>query len=273
MIVPRFSHVRLLCFLLLASVSSLPAFSQANATREFHGSDHASTPALRNMPPMAEREGHRDKPLHLLVHQAPGNAPDGALQSQPGPAISVGNVTSFDGLGVGGGYTPNAAPPDTNGAVGATQYVQWVNESFAVYDKATGTKVLGPVAGNTLFQPLGATHPCALNNDGDPIAQYDKAANRWVLSQFSVTSGSSKGYWQCVAVSKTSDATGAWNVYAFNYGNTQFNDYPKMGIWSNGYYETFNIFNNGQTLPVRNCARMTVLPCSPAPQPIKSASS
>jgi hypothetical protein len=247
MIVPRFRHVRFLCFLLLASLSALPAQSHDQPKIEFRGSDHAQTPPLRSMPPAEEREGHRDKPLHLLVHQAPGNSPDGALQTQPGPAVSVGNVTSFDGLGVGGGYTPNAAPPDTNGAVGATQYVQWVNEDFAVYDKATGTKLLGPVAGNTLFQPLGSTHPCAVNNDGDPIAQYDKAANRWVLSQFSVTSGSSKGYWQCVAVSKTSDATGSWNVYAFNYGTTQFNDYPKMGIWSDGYYETFNIFNNGQT--------------------------
>jgi hypothetical protein len=46
---------------------------------------------------------------------------------------------------------PNAAPPDTNGAVGATQFVQWVNESFAVFDKATGTIAAGfPQAGNTI---------------------------------------------------------------------------------------------------------------------------
>jgi hypothetical protein len=50
-----------------------------------------------------------------------------------------------------------------------------------------------------------------------------------------------------VAVSQTSDATGAYNVYAFNYGTTQFNDYPKMGVWNNAYLETYNIFNNGST--------------------------
>jgi hypothetical protein len=154
---------------------------------------------------------------------------------------------SFDGLGVGGGYTPNAAPPDTNGAVGVTQYVQWVNESFAVYDKTTGALLYGPAAGNTLFQALGATHPCAVNNDGDPIAQYDKAANRWILTQLSVTGGGTNGYWQCVAVSTTSDATGAYNVYAYTYGNVQLNDYPKLGVWNNGYYITYNIFNNGST--------------------------
>src|SRR5205823_2172559 len=139
-------------------------------------------------------------------------------------------------------FAPNAAPPDTNGAAGATQYVQWVNESFAVFDKSTGALIKGPVAGNSLWANLGGA--CAANNDGDPIAQYDKAANRWVMTQFSV---STTPYLQCVAVSTTSDATGAYNLYSFSYGNTQFPDYPKLGVWPDAYYITFNIFNNGQT--------------------------
>src|SRR6266404_1891318 len=94
-----------------------------------------------------------------------------------------------------------------NGAVRATQVVEWVNESFEVFSKATGAAVKGPIAGNQLFQALGATHPCAVNNDGDPIAQYDKFNNRWVLTQFSVTNGGTAGFFQCVAVSQTSDAT------------------------------------------------------------------
>src|SRR5207248_5780679 len=188
------------------------------------------------LPTLTQVPGFRAKLVHLIP-QAATTQPDGALQTETTPAVATTAGLNFAGVGNGDyGYTPNAAPPDTNGAIGATQYVQWVNESFAVYDKATGSRIYGPAAGNTLFQPLGATHPCAVNNDGDPIAQYDKAANRWVLTQFSVTSGSSKGYWQCVAVSQTSDATGAWNVYAFNYGTVQFNDYPKLGVWSNGYY-------------------------------------
>ena len=50
-----------------------------------------------------------------------------------------------------------------------------------------------------------------------------------------------------MAVSTTSDATGTYNRYAFSYGNTQFNDYPKLGVWPDGYYVSYNIFNNGQT--------------------------
>lgn len=54
-------------------------------------------------------------------------------------------------------------------------------------------------------------------------------------------------YLQCVAVSKTSDATGAYNRYAFSYGTTQFNDYPKLGVWPDGYYVSYNIFKNGSS--------------------------
>jgi len=68
----------------------------------------------------------------------------------------------------------------------------------------------------------------------DPIVLYDKLAQRWIFSQFSVTT---TPYLQCVAVSTTSDATGTFNRYSFQYNN--FDDYPKMGVWPDGYYITF----------------------------------
>ncbi len=221
-------------------------------TMEWTKAEHAHTINLRDMTPMAPRkERHEAPPLRVFPRTgmaiSPVKGPDTALQTIAVTAPSIGNVTNFAGVGNGDyGFVPNAAPPDTKLSVGATQVVQWVNESFGVFSK-TGTLLAGPTAGNTLFQALGATHPCAVNNDGDIIAQYDKAANRWVLTQLSVTNGGSVGYFQCVAVSQTSDATGAYNVYAFGYGTTQFNDYPKLGVWNNAYYVTYNIFNNGQT--------------------------
>jgi hypothetical protein len=45
----------------------------------------------------------------------------------------------------------------------------------------------------------------------------------------------------CLAVSTTSDATGAYNRYAFSFGNS-FPDYPKLAVWPDGYYASFNIF-------------------------------
>src|SRR5512140_543056 len=219
---------------------------------EVSGAVHSDVSApLRDLNGTRQPGGNekKDKPLRILPNMGNAlNQKDGAVQSSAGPLVGTTNSLNFAGVGNGDyGFAPDAAPPDTNGAVGATQYVQWVNESFAVYDKTTGARTYGPAAGNTLFQALGSTHPCAVHNDGDPIAQYDKAAGRWLLTQFSVTSGSTQQYWQCVAVSKTSDATGAYNVYAFPYGTVKFNDYPKVGVWNNGYYFTYNIFNNGST--------------------------
>lgn len=186
-----------------------------------------------------------EKPLRVVPNYGNAlNQPDGALQSTAGPLVGTTSILNFAGVGQGDyGFTDQYAPPDTNGAVGATQYVQWVNVDFAVFDKTTGTIVSGfPKAGNSLWAGFGGG--CETNNDGDPIVQYDKLANRWIMTQFSV---STTPYLQCVAVSTTSDATGSYNRYAFNYGNTQFPDYPKLGVWPDGYYISYNIFNNGST--------------------------
>jgi hypothetical protein len=184
----------------------------------------------------------REKPLRPIPqNELATNGPDGAVQAIAGPFVGTTSGLNFPGVGQGDyGFTDQYAPPDTNGAVGATQYVQWVNVSLSVFDKATGAIALGfPKPGNTLWSGFGGE--CQNNNDGDPIVQYDKAANRWIMTQFSV---STTPYLQCVAVSTTSDATGSYYRYAFSYANA-FPDYPKLGVWPDGYYISYNIFNNG----------------------------
>ncbi|MGW4528605.1 hypothetical protein [Amycolatopsis sp. NPDC004378] len=48
-----------------------------------------------------------------------------------------------------------------------------------------------------------------------------------------------------MAVSQTSDATGAYNRYSFQYSN--FPDYPKLSVWPDAYYVTYNMFNGAGT--------------------------
>lgn len=235
----------LLCCFLLIGLSTATVFAQVEVQSASH---HDVSPALRDMPTAArDASVKRDRPLRLLPppYAVDPNAADPVVQNSVLPTVSTINGLNFAGVGDGDyGFVPNAAPPDTNGAVGATQYVQWVNESFAVFDKSTGAIAPGfPKAGNTLWTGFGGN--CETRNDGDPIVQYDKAAGRWILTQFSVPGGGP--YEQCVAVSTTSDATGAYNRYSFNYGNVQFIDYPKLGVWPDAYYITYNIFNNGTT--------------------------
>jgi len=205
---------------------------------------------LREIPPgLPSADTHREKPLFPFREQGPTqNVPDLVLQSSPGPLIATSSGLNIPGVGNGDyGFAPNAAPPDTNGVAGATQYVQWVNESFAVFNKSTGALVYGPAAGNTLWKGFGGG--CQNNNDGDPIAQYDKAANRWVMTQFSV---STTPYLQCIAVSQTSDATGAWYRYSLSMPN--FPDYPKLGVWPDAYYMSFNMFKGNRFVGARACA-------------------
>jgi len=59
---------------------------------------------------------------------------------------------------------------------------------------------------------------------------YDQLANRWVISQFAGVSAKTD---ECVAVSKTSDATGTWYRYGFHLG-PEFFDYPHLGVWPDG---------------------------------------
>ena len=171
----------------------------------------------------------------------PSPVPDAALQQNFMPQVAATLGLDFDGLGQGQyGFGIQFAPPDTNGAVGATQYVQWVNAEFAVFDKSTGALLSGPTPGNAIWAGFGG--PCQNYNDGDPIVQYDKIANRWIFTQFVI---STQPYQQCVAVSTTSDALGTYNRYAFAFGNN-FPDYPKLGVWPDAYYISFNMFLNGQ---------------------------
>ncbi len=147
-------------------------------------------------------------------------------------------VSSSDNLAVNG-YT--TSPPDPNGDVGSHHYVQWVNLSFAIWDK-TGKQVYGPAAGNTPWTGFGG--PCEERNDGDPVVLFDRMANRWVMSQFALPNiDSNEGpFYQCIAISQTDDPTASWFRYEFKISDIKLNDYPKLGVWPDAYYMSINQF-------------------------------
>ena len=216
------------------AVRDLPKLDQTAAAHI----QHEAEPARRiPLPPGLKPASEPDPVWQRTTASSSGNGTTAVST----PFVSTTPGLSFDGVGSGfPGFTVGSAPPDTNGAVGATQFVQWVNSSFAVFNKSTGAIVSGPTAGNSLWSGFGGG--CQTNNDGDPVVLYDKLANRWIFSQFSV---STTPFLQCVAVSTTSDATGTYNRYSFSYSG--FDDYPKMGVWPDGYYQTFNMFNAAGT--------------------------
>jgi hypothetical protein len=233
----------------LAFTHSAVAQDQSSV-RVIHELKHDVSAPLTELDRLTPAQPHRFSPrlLKILPTVPAGNAPeyaalDVALQQASLPPVAANLGLNIDGLGQGQyGFNVELSPPDTNGAVGATQYVQWVNAQFAVFDKVTGALVAGPTEGNALWAGFGGG--CETNNDGDPIVQYDKMANRWIFTQFSIVT---LPYTQCVAVSTTSDATGTYNRYAFSFGDDDFPDYPKLGVWPDAYYMSFNLFLDGHT--------------------------
>ena len=114
-------------------------------------------------------------------------------------------------------------PSDNNMAVGPNHIVETVNTEWAVYDK-TGHILAGfPKSLGSIWTGLGGA---CTGNQGDPIVQYDRLADRWFLSQI----GSEiVPYSLCQAVSKTNDPTGAYSLYEYSFND--FPDYPHYSVW------------------------------------------
>ena len=191
-----------------------------------------------------------------------GFEPDPVVQSTLGQIEIPPPLISFDG-------PPNlcgCAPPDPNGEVGPNHVVVMSNLSFQIFNK-TGTSLFGPVANNTLWSGFGGH--CQTENAGDPVVLYDQQADRWILSQFTAATAP---FLNCVAVSQTSDPTGAYFRYAFMTGTTgaNFPDYPKYGIWPDAYYISTREFAGSSFAGVGAYAlnRAQMLVGNPTPQVI-----
>ncbi|MFN2594154.1 MAG: hypothetical protein ABR579_04610 [Actinomycetota bacterium] len=205
------------------------------------------------------------RPTRVGLHQSTRSADVNQAAASPGNWDGISSILS-------GGRGVN--PPDTNGDVGQSQYVQIVNSpkgaAFAVYDKTTGALTNGPTELSDLWAQAGGM--CNTEAQGDPIAQYDQYADRWVLAQFAFNVDSSNDpvapFDECVAISDNGNATGNYWLYDFQISNTLFPDFPKFGVWpgtngaNEGYYMTVHLFNPstggyvGQGIVVMDRAKM-----------------
>jgi hypothetical protein len=207
------------------------------------------------------------KPLRILATTAAkGTRPnDGQLDAERGPAVEANSymgdaavqtaaaplaipapIQNFEGLSNQDNFNIfgfRVNPPDPVGDVGPNHYVEMVNVTFAVYSK-TGARLLGPVDTGSLWAgfPIDeCTEP-----SGDPIVIHDQFADRWILTQFT-TRGIDfpneplNPFYNCVAISTTSDPTGSYFRYAFTTG-FNFPDYPKYGVWRDSYLITTREF-------------------------------
>ncbi len=167
------------------------------------------------------------------AHDGDGRIAAVSAAAMPAPALSFDGLSNEDNAAA---YGFRVIPPDANGDVGPHHYVQSVNVLTRVFDKS-GAPLTPPFKLSSLFSTLGTT--CSTRNDGDPIVLYDALADRWMISQFC---NNAPPFRQLIAVSKTSDPTAEFYVYEFVMPNVKFNDYPKLGVWADGYYMSTDEF-------------------------------
>lgn len=200
---------------------------------------------------------------------APKSDPAGNVLSEP--------IVSFEGLHLGGLAGGNCSfqdfdASDASGAVGFDYYVQVVNTAIVVYDKS-GNVLAGPVSTTTFWDNQPAC--CEMGVCGtDAVVRFDRYANRWIISH--PDGGLPYGGGLCVAISQTSDPTGAYDLYVFQIDSIAnglygfFNDYSKIAVFADAYYavgDPHGIFSGlGNTISAFD--RASMLSGNPTPQSV-----
>jgi len=202
---------------------------------------HDTSPPLRDIPEAPLTQSRWRDGLSQFLTIAPKF--EGQFQQDPVLQENMGSrgdafvFQSWDGIAASG-----FAPPDPSGDVGPNHYMLAVNVRFQIWNK-TGTSLLGPSNLGTIWSGFPGPWSTSLN-DGDPIVLYDEAADRWFIAQFSLPNFPNGPSYIIIAVSQTADPTGSWHRYGFSF-NTGIPDYPKFGIWPDGYYMSANSFSSG----------------------------
>ncbi|HEX8737187.1 MAG TPA: carboxypeptidase-like regulatory domain-containing protein [Pyrinomonadaceae bacterium] len=148
-----------------------------------------------------------------------------------------------------------AFPPDTQGTVGPTQYIAFMNGRLRSFNKTTGAadgvlnvdsdvffaSVMTPVSGGSLNA----------NFTSDPQIRFDRLSNRWILIMIDVPSLNAIGDTANRILIAVSDAASngtisgstVWTFYFVQQdtvggipSTAQFLDYPSLGVDNNALY-------------------------------------
>jgi VCBS repeat-containing protein len=137
------------------------------------------------------------------------------------PVVTIGaNFTGANFLDFG------ANPPDTDGAVGPSQFVELLNSAYRVYDKSGN--VLQTSSLNQFWSSAGILQASAF----DPRVLYDPDSQRWYAAAVDF------GGALLLAVSNTSDPTQGFQAVTIPIDPTgqNFGDFTRLGFNEDGVY-------------------------------------
>jgi hypothetical protein len=149
-------------------------------------------------------------------------------------------------------------PADANGAVGLNYFVEFINGSFAVYNKSDGSGVVkisdmkfwtnkGPGGDG-----VGGINFASSDAVSDPRVIYDPASHCWFASQVDYDGGATdptlESDYYLLAVSDTDDPSGSWHVFSFLAapGGIRFADFPTLGVDASAVYLAGDMYH-GET--------------------------
>ncbi|HYZ48004.1 MAG TPA: PEPxxWA-CTERM sorting domain-containing protein [Sphingomonas sp.] len=157
----------------------------------------------------------------------------GFTSSAPVFSPSKGVTLGFEGLSQYdvGSFGRGFVPPDTMGAVGTTQVMNFANGGVGVYSKTDGAQ-LQKISDVQFWANAGQT-----GANGDSRVLFDSNSKRWIALAF----GNSVSDIQ-IAVSDTSDALGGWKSTKFTGFAGGTADYPTLAMDKNAIYIGTNNF-------------------------------
>lgn len=147
-------------------------------------------------------------------------------------------TSTFEGLGNTAGRLP--ANPDV--AASDTAVFEVANPNFQIFS-TSGVALTGPASTSQLWAPLGGSCATLINGDWSQVI-FDEMAGRFVYAMtVHPVTGTRTDSLECLAVSQTSDPTGAYYLYAVPIAQgSPYSDYPQFAVWSDAYYVAANLW-------------------------------
>jgi hypothetical protein len=236
--------------------------------------------------PEQEDEGQVPDPFSGTITFSTGKGGGGGASVKSGqkaksnPSFEMG----FEGLNLyqqryaRGGNQFTVEPPDQGMCAGNGYVLEAVNDVLNVFSSSTGQSVLPDNTATNIVAgfPRNVNHAVDLNSFygyapainrttgvrgpfvTDPSCLYDSQTQRWFVVVLTIDTDGITNHVD-IAVSKTADPTGQWNIYKIPVTNDGTNtggvnpgpylgDYPHIGADANGFYVTTNAypwFHNG----------------------------
>jgi hypothetical protein len=200
----------------------------------------------------------------VLGSRSASESPSAAATAVFGP-LNAGGLSAAQQIA---SFGSDVTPPDTTGAIGPEDYVEFVNEEVAAYARASLAIVGSPVALSTF---TGGVAVC------DPQIKYDARSSRWFYAAIRCDGTKTKNTLY-LGFSKTSNPTDfstavghGWCGYSYNTANA-LEDYPKLGldplhimIGSNSFSAETGAFATAHILSLPKPASGKIETCPAAP--------